>query len=84
VTEDVRQAGGSAEYIVCDLADGDSIRGAVDWAVQTFARLDVAFNNCATFVPVGHLDEVAESDFEHAYTVNLKGVSPQPCLCSAC
>ncbi|WP_197381704.1 SDR family NAD(P)-dependent oxidoreductase [Mycolicibacterium mengxianglii] len=74
VTEEINIAGGVADYAVCDLADGDSVRAAVDKAVATFGRLDVAFNNGATMVPPGPLDQVAESDFDRAYDVNLKGV----------
>ncbi|MEU8456679.1 SDR family NAD(P)-dependent oxidoreductase [Streptomyces griseoaurantiacus] len=74
VTEEIRAAGGTAAYVVCDLAEADSVRAAVDRAVELYGRLDVAFNNGATFVPPGPLDEVSEADFDHVYTVNLKGV----------
>ncbi|MCB5909857.1 SDR family NAD(P)-dependent oxidoreductase [Streptomyces pinistramenti] len=73
VTEEVRAAGGTADHVVCDLADADSVRAAVDRAVELYGRLDVAFNNGATGVPPGPLDQVQEADFDHAYTVNLKG-----------
>ncbi len=48
VAEEIRAAGGTAEHVVCDLADGASVRAAVDRAVARFGRLDVAFNNGAT------------------------------------
>ncbi|MDW3847013.1 SDR family NAD(P)-dependent oxidoreductase [Micromonospora aurantiaca] len=73
VTEQVRAAGGTAEYVVCDLADAASVRAAVDRAVEVYGRLDVAFNNGATIVPPGPMDRVREDDFDHVYTVNLKG-----------
>lgn len=74
VTEDIRAAGGTADYIVCDLADGDSVRAAVQRAVELWGRLDIAFNNGAVNTPPGPLDTVAEADFDHLYSVNLKGV----------
>lgn len=74
VTEDILETGGSAEYTVCDLADGDGVRAAVGKTVEVFGRLDVAFNNGATITPPGPLDEVAEADFDRVYEVNLKGV----------
>ena len=37
VTDEIRQAGGEAEYAVCDLADGDSVRAAVELVVATWA-----------------------------------------------
>lgn len=74
VTDDIVAAGGSARYVVCDLADGESVRAAVDATVAAFGKLDVAFNNGATIAPPGPLDEVVEADFDRVYEVNLKGV----------
>ncbi|MDX3855380.1 glucose 1-dehydrogenase [Streptomyces sp. AK02-01A] len=73
VTEEVRAAGGVAEYVVCDLADAASVRAAVDRAVALYGRLDIAFNNGGTFVPPGPMDQVREADFDYVYAVNLKG-----------
>lgn len=74
VTDDITGAGGSARYVVCDLADGESIRAAVDATVTAFGKLDVAFNNGATISPPGPLGQVVEADFDRVYEVNLKGV----------
>ncbi|MFF0471101.1 SDR family NAD(P)-dependent oxidoreductase [Micromonospora zamorensis] len=73
VTEEVRAAGGTADHVVCDLADAASVRAAVDRVVQLYGRLDVAFNNGATFVPPGPMDQIRETDFDHVYAVNLRG-----------
>ncbi|HST81643.1 MAG TPA: glucose 1-dehydrogenase [Kineosporiaceae bacterium] len=73
VTEEVRAAGGIADYVVCDLADAASVWAAVDRVVDLYGRLDVAFNNGATIVPPGPMDQVREADFDHVYAVNLKG-----------
>ncbi|MFN3002620.1 SDR family NAD(P)-dependent oxidoreductase [Mycolicibacterium wolinskyi] len=74
VTDEIRDAGGTADYVVCDLADGASVQAAVQRTVELWGRLDIAFNNGATIQPPGPLDEVAEADFDHVYAVNLKGV----------
>ncbi|MFE6778783.1 SDR family NAD(P)-dependent oxidoreductase [Streptomyces sp. NPDC057702] len=73
VTEDIRATGGTAEYASCDLADADSVRAAVERAVELYGRLDVAFNNGATGAPPGPLERVREADFDRVYAVNLKG-----------
>ncbi|MFI6168754.1 SDR family NAD(P)-dependent oxidoreductase [Nocardia sp. NPDC051052] len=73
VTEEVRAAGGTADYVVCDLADPDSVRAAVDHTVERYGQLDVAFNNGAALVPSGPMDQVREADFDYVYAVNLKG-----------
>ncbi|GAA2645167.1 2,5-dichloro-2,5-cyclohexadiene-1,4-diol dehydrogenase [Paractinoplanes durhamensis] len=74
VTEEIRAGGGTAAYVVCDLADPDSVRAAVDRAVERFGRLDVAFNNGATISPPGPLDGTTLADFDRLYEVNLRGV----------
>ncbi|MFF5306371.1 SDR family NAD(P)-dependent oxidoreductase [Streptomyces sp. NPDC013161] len=74
VTDEIREAGGTADYVVCDLADATSVRAAVARTVDLYGRLDVAFNNGATIQRPGPMDELPESDFDHVYDVNLKGV----------
>jgi NAD(P)-dependent dehydrogenase (short-subunit alcohol dehydrogenase family) len=73
VTEEIRGAGGVADHVVCDLADAESVRAAVDRAVSLYGRLDVAFNNGAAITPPGPMDHVPEADFDQLYAVNLKG-----------
>ncbi|MBB4689761.1 SDR family NAD(P)-dependent oxidoreductase [Amycolatopsis jiangsuensis] len=73
VTEEVRAAGGTAEYVVCDLADPASVRAAVDATVQRYGRLDVAFNNAGTFTPPLPVDQLPQADFDRLYEVNLRG-----------
>ncbi|MBP2338181.1 NAD(P)-dependent dehydrogenase (short-subunit alcohol dehydrogenase family) [Saccharothrix coeruleofusca] len=74
VTEEIRAEGGTADYVLCDLADPASVRAAVNRAVELYGRLDVAFNNGATVVPPGPLDQTQEADFDYVYQVNLRGV----------
>ncbi|MFJ5306632.1 SDR family NAD(P)-dependent oxidoreductase [Streptomyces sp. NPDC088350] len=74
VTEEIREAGGTADHVVCDLADAAGVRAAVDRTVDLYGRLDVAFNNGAAIQRPGPMDELPESDFDHLYDVNLKGV----------
>ena len=59
--------------MVCDLAEGDSVRAAVDHVVGLHGRLDVAFNNGATGVRPAPVDQVTEAELDLAYTVNFKG-----------
>ncbi|MCT9075794.1 glucose 1-dehydrogenase [Streptomyces fulvoviolaceus] len=73
VTEEIRAAGGTADYVRCDLADPTSVRAAVDRAVELYGRLDIAFNNGATGQQPGPMDQLAEADFDHVVAVNLKG-----------
>ena len=74
VTDEIREAGGQADYVIVDLADGNSVRAGVDRAADKWGRLDVAFNNGATIMPPGPVDQVTEADFDNVDNVNLKGV----------
>ncbi|MBO0810411.1 MAG: glucose 1-dehydrogenase [Microlunatus sp.] len=73
VTEDIRAAGGTAEYIVTDLADPDAITAAVDRAVELYGRLDIAFNNGATITPPLPVDQVPVADLDQLYEINFRG-----------
>jgi NAD(P)-dependent dehydrogenase (short-subunit alcohol dehydrogenase family) len=73
VVDEIRADGGTAEYVVSDLADPESVQAAVDRAVAVFGRLDVAFNNGATITPPGPVDRVTLSDLDKIYEVNLRG-----------
>jgi NAD(P)-dependent dehydrogenase (short-subunit alcohol dehydrogenase family) len=73
VTDQIRADGGTADHVVCDLADPADVCAAVDRCVELFGRLDVAFNNGATITPPGPIDAVPQSDFDHLYEVNLRG-----------
>ncbi|MFF4575965.1 SDR family NAD(P)-dependent oxidoreductase [Streptomyces sp. NPDC001410] len=74
VTEEIRAAGGSADYVLCDLAEAAGVRAAVDRVVDRYGRLDIAFNNGATIQWPGPMDQLPEADFDHVCTVNLKSV----------
>ena len=73
VTDEIRAEGGVADYVLCDLADADSVRAAVDRTVQLYGRLDIAFNNGAAFQQPGPLDRMSVDEFDDVYTVNLRG-----------
>lgn len=74
VAEEVRAAGGTAEWVVCDLADAESVRAAVHRTVDLYGRLDVAFNNGAAIQRPGPMDRMPEADFDRIYDVNLKSI----------
>ncbi|MFH9419646.1 SDR family NAD(P)-dependent oxidoreductase [Streptomyces sp. NPDC017529] len=74
VAEEVRAAGGTADYVVADLADPAAVQRAVDTAVEHHGRLDGAFNNAGTGIAHAPLAEIPEADFDRITAVNHKGV----------
>ena len=67
-------AGHQAFGIECDVSDEASVAAAVQAAVQTYGRLDMAFNNAGIQVPpCDAADEPAEV-FDRVNGINLRGV----------
>ncbi|HEY6648641.1 MAG TPA: glucose 1-dehydrogenase [Mycobacterium sp.] len=68
------KAGHQVLAVECDVADEASVAGAVRAAVDTFGRLDMAFNNAGIQVPpCDAADEPAEV-FDRVNAINLRGV----------
>ncbi|HWD78546.1 MAG TPA: SDR family oxidoreductase [Kribbella sp.] len=65
---------GDAAYVVCDLAEPESVRAAVDRTVAQYGRLDGAFNNGASGQPPGPVDALPEAELDRLYAVNLRGL----------
>lgn len=58
----------------CDVADEQQVADAIASTIETFGRLDMAFNNAGImFAPVDAAEETAEA-FERIVAVNLRGV----------
>jgi NAD(P)-dependent dehydrogenase (short-subunit alcohol dehydrogenase family) len=67
-------AGHQALGVVCNVSDEVSVAAAVQAAVDTFGRLDMAFNNAGIQVPpCDAADEPAEV-FDRVNAINLRGV----------
>lgn len=67
------EAGGTAEFLKCDVTRSADLEAAVARAVELGGRLDVIVNNAAigTDTP---LHETSEEDFDRVMAVNAKGV----------
>jgi NAD(P)-dependent dehydrogenase (short-subunit alcohol dehydrogenase family) len=70
--EGIREAGGSAIAVECDLTDRSSVDTAVDATTEAFGRVDVAFNSAGT-ITRGPITEIDEADMERVVDVNLQG-----------
>ncbi len=62
----VRQRGGEAEPITCDIRDPEVIPGAVQQVADRFGRLDILVNN-AWFGVYGPLLELSDRDFRKGF-----------------
>jgi NAD(P)-dependent dehydrogenase (short-subunit alcohol dehydrogenase family) len=77
VVRQIRQLGGEALAVVCDVTDEDSVRLAIDTTVEHFGRLDCAFNNAGGPGGQRPLHELDTGWFDLVIATNLRG----PFLC---
>jgi len=73
VVERIRAAGGTAEYVHCDVAVGEDVGGMVRATVDTFGALDILYNN-AGLARTGTVTEISEEDWDLVIDVDLKSV----------
>ncbi|WP_327725626.1 glucose 1-dehydrogenase [Streptomyces europaeiscabiei] len=70
----IEKGGGTAIALTCDVTSEAAVSGAVQATLDSFGRLDAAFNNAGIEQPVAPLAEIGETDLDHLIAVNLKGV----------
>ncbi len=75
----VKEAGGDAIFVSCDVSSDESVKAAIDTTVATFGSLDYAFNNAGcgadgAHIPFVPLTQVTEGDWDKVIDTNLKGV----------
>ena len=74
VTDELAAAGHQVLGVPCDVADEDQVATLIAATVDTFGRLDMAFNNAGIQLPVcDAADEPAEA-FDRVTAINLRGV----------
>ncbi len=72
--EMVRQAGGAATFVHCDVTRAAEVERMVAHAVETYGRLDCAFNNAGVEGGNAPLADCPEDDWDRTLDINLKGV----------
>jgi 3-oxoacyl-[acyl-carrier protein] reductase len=71
VVAQVKDAGGSAEAVACDIADAKALAAAVEKVIDTHNRLDVLVNN-AGITKDGLILRMDDEDFDAVVDTNLK------------
>ena len=74
VAGEIRGSGGEAIFVRTDVANPVEVESVVATAVETYGRLDIAFNNAGTLPDKAPIHEVTEEDWDRVLGVNLKGV----------
>jgi len=74
VVESLKAKGGTAVYVHCDVTSPDAHAHAVDVAVQTFGRIDVAVNNAGIAGDAAPLADYPIDSWKRVMDVNLNSV----------
>src|SRR5256885_16255057 len=73
VVAEIKKLGGDAAFVRADVAKDANVKAMVDFAVDKFGRLDVAFNNAGVEWK-GPLDQATEAEYRRVFDINVWGV----------
>lgn len=72
----IKQAGGEAIGIHCDVTKPDEVKAMVAETVETFGKLDIMVNNAALFADLkqGSFLDIDEAEWDRVMQINTRGV----------
>ena len=70
----IQEAGGSAIFIHCDVADIDAVERLVAGGLEAFGRLDCAVNNAGIQGDIAPAAECTKDNWDRTLAVNLSGI----------
>ncbi len=74
IEEEGEQLGGRALAVKCDVSKVEDVRSALDKTIETFGRLDIAFNNAGIEYIIKPAAEVTEEEWDRIMDIDLRGV----------
>ena len=73
VVAEIKKLGGDAAFVRTDVAKDGDVKKMVDFTVDKFGKLDVAFNNAGVEWN-GSLDQATEAEYRRIFDINVWGV----------
>jgi NAD(P)-dependent dehydrogenase (short-subunit alcohol dehydrogenase family) len=73
VVAEIKKFGGDAAFVRADVAKDADVKGMVDFTVEKFGRLDIAFNNAGVEWK-GTLDQATEAEYRRIFDINVWGL----------
>jgi NAD(P)-dependent dehydrogenase (short-subunit alcohol dehydrogenase family) len=73
VVAEIKKLGSDAEFVRGDVAKDADVKAMVDFTVDKFGKIDIAFNN-AGVEWVGPLDQATEAEYRRVFDTNVWGV----------
>jgi NAD(P)-dependent dehydrogenase (short-subunit alcohol dehydrogenase family) len=74
IARQLSDAGCNATAIGCDVSDESQVAAAVEHAVQTYGRLDFAYNNAGVQAPSCDFADLPAEEFDRLVTINQRGI----------
>jgi NAD(P)-dependent dehydrogenase (short-subunit alcohol dehydrogenase family) len=73
VVEKITATGGKATYIQCDITQGADVEKLINRTIETYGKLNIAFNNAGVAGDRIALAEMTEEQFDLIVNLNVKG-----------
>ena len=70
----IEEAGGRALAVRCDVSRADDVKAALEKTIETFGRLDFAFNNAGVEQPITPTADLTEEEWDRIIEIDLRGV----------
>jgi NAD(P)-dependent dehydrogenase (short-subunit alcohol dehydrogenase family) len=70
----IEELGGRVLAVRCDVTHAEDVKAALDRTIETFGRLDVAFNNAGVEQEEAATAELADEVWDRVVDTNLRGV----------
>jgi NAD(P)-dependent dehydrogenase (short-subunit alcohol dehydrogenase family) len=70
----IEELGSRALPIRCDVSRAEDVKAALDRTIETFGRLDFAFNNAGVEQPLTATADITEQEWDRIANINLRGV----------
>ena len=70
----IEELGERALAVACDVTRTEDVKAALDETIETFGRLDAAFNNAGVENEVKPMADVTEEEWDRIVAINLRGV----------
>ena len=69
----VKKAGGEVLVLACDVSEPEQVEAAIGRVVETFGRLDIAFNNAGVENKAAPVHEIELDEWDRILDINLRG-----------
>ena len=73
IIDEIRDDGGKATGVACNVLNEDEIENAVSFAVKEYGKLDIMINNAGIGYLMEKIEKLNQSDWDTVLNVNLRG-----------